>query len=106
MELTFAWFWLVKLTLLAIWVSLVVRGFYLNYKRKSKEALKYHIAGGIIAILAVVAPIKMSVNTAETVNRQNTIIQQNKQLPEKVKDTSFEDSKKLDGISKAQIWER
>jgi hypothetical protein len=106
MELTFAWFWLVKLTLLAIWVALVVRGFYFNYKSKHQEALKYYMGSLIIAILTVVAPIKMSVNTAETVSRQNTIIQQNKQLPEKVKDTSFEDSKKLDGISKEQIWEK
>ena len=106
MELTFAWFWLVKLTLLAIWVALVVRGFYLGYQGKGKESVKYHIGALILAILYTFAPIKMSVNTAETVSRQNTLIQQNKQLPEKVKDTSFEDSKKLDGISKAQIWER
>lgn len=104
MEITFAWYWIINITVTLIWLAVVVRGFYLNWCNKPDKAMKWHIAAVIMAALSIVSPIKIAVDKAPMSTLQTNAIKASKMLPEKVTDNSFKEKTKIKGISKSDIW--
>lgn len=98
MEVTIAWFWLVKLA-----IAFIAFGFmYKAYKAKFQSKF-WNLSVGIIAILYMANPIKMEATTAKVNATMNHSIAQSKALPEKVTDNSFSQSTKIDGIKPTDL---
>ena len=98
MEITIAWFWLVKLgaTLVVIYAEYIA-----FYKHKFKNTL-YNIIAAILLILSVVQPFKLEPTTKQVNAQQSIKIEQAKVLPPLVKDESFKNNV-VPGISKEDI---
>lgn len=96
MEITIQWFWIIKLLFLAIGLSLAWK-----YYRTRKNI--YGILIIIWVILAVINPVKLEVNTREINRVSNDKIERSKVLPDKIEDRSYEDRKKISGITKEDL---
>ena len=87
MEVTFAWFWVIK-SILAI-VTL-----YITYKAIWVHKVQNTLWTALLALCAVLLmfnPIKINgTNSVEALRQQTYTIMGRKVLPEKVRDTSFE----------------
>ena len=102
MEITLAWFWLIKLIILLT----VVFAIYKAYKNKFKNKF-WNIFAIVLIILLIINPIKINgTNSVEVLKQQNYSIEQNKVLPKKVIDNSFENGSKKDtaDITHDEIW--
>jgi len=102
MEITIAWWWLVKLliagsTFLSIYYAL-------KYKFRSR---KYNTIAIILIILNFINPVKINGTNNSQVSRvQNLTIEHSKDLPKKITDNSFKE-KSLNlakDITDKEIW--
>ena len=96
MEFTIQWFWLIKLAMTLITAYIIYKAVILH-KFKSKLL---NLLAIVVLILTIVSPIKMNPQTPVTNTKMNHQIQQSKILPPKVSDDSFENSQKLNVITK------
>lgn len=85
MEITIAWFWIIKLLLIALLTFTI----YKTIKNKSKFFAAVTI---ILVIIFVFIPIKIGYSTTAYSTTQTHNIEQSKVLPDKVVNTSFKDS--------------
>ena len=100
MELTFQWFWLVKLALLAI----VLGAAYMAlYKHKLKSTV-WNILLAVLLVFSYMMPIKMQPTTNVTNIKMDRAIADSKgELPAMKIDDSFKKSNDLPGITKEEI---
>lgn len=99
MELIFQWFWLLK------FIAILFTGFAIYKVIKSGFKSKiWMIIAGVTLLFHLVSPIKLDVSTKTHTDRTNNYIQQNKQLPDRVEDNSFQRSKQFDTISEQDLW--
>lgn len=98
MELILHWYWILKLTLTAIFIFLLYKAIY-QYDFNNRT---YNILALIFFILMLVNPIKLKPDSASI--RQNKQIEATKQLPAKVEDNSFkQNTNAIKGISKEEL---
>lgn len=100
MELTYQWFWLVKLTFLLLTWAVAYKAFWVH--KMSSKFWNILFAGFII--FALMSPIKIQ----PTTNQVNSISdrqieQQHSVLPPKVIDNSFEESTKVEKIQESYL---
>ena len=103
MEITFAWFWVIKSILTIVTLYVIYRAMVVH-KLQSKF---WDILAILLVVLSFINPIKINGTNSNTVLRQqNYSVAENKILPEKVRDTTFEDSLKADtkDITHKEIW--
>ena len=98
MEVTIAWFWLVKLAAGAVVLYSIYKAFKNEFKSKF-----WNVSSIILVILFLVNPIKINPVTDNVNYQMNTKIANSKILPELKTDDSFKKSNDLDGISKDEI---
>ncbi len=101
MEVTFAWFWIIKL----IWTAIVAFVWIKAYNRRFKN-LVWNVLLAIVSILFVLSPIKINgTNSNSTIQQENNAIEMSKELPEKVQDNSFKNgNSEVKSITKKDIW--
>ena len=98
MEFTLAYFWIFKV----IVGVLTGVSFYQTVKTKNKFWL---IFSGILVLLNFYSPIKLDTGTQKYQQQTNYVIEQQKVLPKKEVDNTFEETqKKIQKITKEEIW--
>ncbi len=104
MEVTIAWFWLVKLALLAIFFYALYKAFKTFYDDNSKIWNKWTTLSLIFAILSAINPIKLEPTTSNMNVVMDRDISDSKQvLPPMKVDDSFKEKGNLSGISKEEL---
>ena len=92
METTIAYWWIVKLVILALSIYLLSKA----YKESTKTKVffnKWMRASMVIFTISLINPIKVDgTNSVHTVQHVNSAIELSKELPEKVVDDSFKTS--------------
>ena len=99
MELTIAWFWALKLTILSATIYVI----YLAFLKKRFKNVFLNIMAGALILFSVFTPIKLDVDTRSHTSYANNAIQQTKTMPSKVVDNSFEESQKDLGIKEFEV---
>lgn len=89
MELTFQWFWLIKVVLLGLTLFTAYKA-YKTANTTKKIWNKWTTISFILIILLYIAPVKMDVGTKSQTDYANTQIEQSKVLPAKQVDNSFD----------------
>lgn len=96
---TLQWFIFLKIAIAALTVYVIIKAVY----SKGKVQKVYIVVSLVLLLLALIAPVKMSVNTKDAHKQQANVIQQ-RELPPKVSDDSFNEKfKELNGISKEDL---
>ena len=96
MEVTIAWFWLVKTLAFLMTFGAV----YMAVYKKSFQSKVWNVIALVLLVLAYIQPVKMETTTATINTMSNTQIeQQHSVLPPKVIDNSFEESTIIKKIS-------
>lgn len=94
------YFWLIKATCVLILAYAVGKAVVIH---KLKSGM-WNVIAAIFVVLAIVVPVKLSVNTGEMYKRQDVSISSTKVLVDKIEDKSFENTfKELKGIQKTDI---
>ena len=100
MEVTIAWFWLIKLTLTFVFLYTL---YVTIVKHKLKNKL-YNITTMLLFILGVVNPIKLQPTTDKANIMQTKAIEQTKAVPQKVSNNEFKSSTtSVGGITKEDL---
>ena len=100
MELTFQWFWLVKLALLLI----VVGSLYMALVKYKLKSTLWNAIAIIAVVFSYMMPVKMEPTTKNiNIQMDRNIATTKVELPPKQVDNSFKQSGKLSGISKEDI---
>lgn len=100
MELTYQWFWLVKLGFVLVTMGVAYQAFYV--KRFNSKSL--NVLFITLVVLSYMSPIKMNptTNIANT-NANHQIKSMKVELPPKSVDDSFKTSTKIQGITKEDL---
>ena len=94
-----AWFWLVKLTLVAVTLYIL----YLAIAKHKFKSKLWNVMAVIALIIGYIMPVKL-VPATDNVNAiQNIQIEQSKVLPPMVTDNSFEKSTNVVGITSEDL---
>lgn len=100
MELTFQYFWIIKLILLTAALATVYKAI-ITHRLKSKF---WGITAIVFGLIYLTAPVKMGYKV--DIVQQQRHIEAAKSLPPKVEDTSFKQkTQSLESISKDEIWD-
>lgn len=104
MELTFQYFVFVKL---AIALATIYTGYKAFKKFTAKEDRKwnhYTILFVVFLLLSIYSPIKMDLNTKQQTSMANHTISQQKELPPRITDDSFNQSvNSVEGITEQDL---
>lgn len=94
------YFWLIKVACVLILAYAVAKAVVVHNLKSGV----WNVVASIFVVLAMVTPVKISVNTPMMHKQQEVPISNTKVLIEKVEDKSFEDAMKaLKGIQKSDI---
>lgn len=100
MELTFQWFWLIKLMFLLVTLAVAYKAAWVH-KMSSKF---WSVLLVVLLIFAWMSPIKMQPMTNQVNGiSDRQIEQQHSVLPPKIIDNSFEESTKVEKIQESYI---
>lgn len=96
MELTFQYFWLLKLALFMVTIYIAYLAIYV--KKFKNKILNFSLV--CLILFAYMMPVKMNPTTNAISNSYNAQVEQiHKELPEKITDNSFEESTKVQKIN-------
>lgn len=102
MELTFAWFWLIKLVIAGIGGFFAWKLFQSEFKSKL-----WWVATVAMVLFIVVSPLKLDVDTRSQTHYTNETIRKGKVIPPKIEDNSFEqNTNKNIGISENDLKQK
>jgi uncharacterized membrane protein len=112
-ELTFQYFWLIKLAVLLLLVYTLykaVNASNIMARLNSKESQPLRIINGwtivsvVLIVLYTVQPVKMDVNTKAVTDRANQSTAAQKELPPMIQDESFNSkTNAVTGITKQDL---
>ena len=84
MEVSFAWFWLIKLSFLSTFTFVLFKN--IRYKFRNKV---YVFAGVVLLLTYVFTPVRIGLETRSIQQSQNQQIEQAKVLPPKEESSTF-----------------
>ena len=98
MDFMFSYFWVINISVTVLFV-------YLAYKAiKTKKLVSiYSLLLIPLVLFMFYSPVKMDLNTKTQTTYANTKVEQNKVLPPKVSDDSFEKRTYIEGITKSDM---
>ena len=96
MTLAIHWFWLAKISTLFTFIFT----FYRYYKTESKFWLLFAV---ISMVLIMINPIKIEQDKGTIQNMNYNIKSKKQKIPKMIKDTSFDDSKVIEGIQEKDL---
>ena len=105
MEVTFAWFWIIKLVFLSLSIFLIYK-FVQTIEKEKKLTNKWLWFAIVLGLLQSINPIKINgTNSTTAIKQRNLNIEMSNRLPEKVEDNTFtENSKSIKTITDFEIW--
>ncbi len=95
MEVTIAWFWLIKG---AIGLGLLYVIYIAFWVHKFKNTF-YNILVSVLIVLGFINPVKLQPTTDKVNTLQNIQVEQTKVLPTRVTNNTFKDSTNIVGIT-------
>lgn len=100
MEIMIQWFWLVKLLVASIIISVA----YIAFFKKKFESKFWNILAFVLIILAIINPVKLEPESKSLNTSMNRFIENGKVLPDKKEDNSFREKvESVQGIKEEDL---